>query len=91
MKKLTFTTLAVVLALGVAGCTSTQKGAAGGAVVGALTGQIIGRNTTSTVVGGLIGATVGALIGDSIDRPGYYRCRGRNGGIYESPYRDCRR
>jgi YMGG-like Gly-zipper len=91
MKKLTFATFAAVMALGVAGCTSTQQGAVIGGGVGAVAGQLIGGDTASTLIGAGAGALAGALIGDAVGRPGYYRCRGRNGGIYESPYRDCRR
>ena len=91
MKKLTFAAFAAVMALGVSACTSTQQGATVGALGGALVGQAVGGNTASTLIGAAAGGLAGALIGDAVGRPGYYRCRGRNGGIYESRYRDCRR
>jgi outer membrane lipoprotein SlyB len=84
MKKLTLATLAAVLALGLAGCTSTQKGAAGGAVVGALAGQIIGGDTASTLIGAAVGTAAGALIGDAVGRPGYCRYRNSRGVVYEA-------
>ena len=84
MKKLTFATLAAVLALGVAGCTSTQKGAVIGGGVGALAGQAIGGNTESTLIGAGVGALAGALIGDAVGRPGYCRYRNSKGKIYEA-------
>jgi Glycine zipper len=66
---------AAVMALGVAGCTTTQQGAViggatGAAVGGAATGQVGGA-----VAGGAIGAFAGALIGEAA---GSNRC------IYEN-------
>ena len=84
MKKLTFAAFAAVLALGVAGCTSTQKGATVGAVGGALVGQAIGGNTEATLIGAAAGGLAGALIGDAVGRPGYCRYRNSRGQIYEA-------
>jgi outer membrane lipoprotein SlyB len=84
MKKLTFATLAAVMALGVAGCTSTQQGAVIGGGVGALAGQAIGGNTASTLIGAGAGALAGALIGDAVGRPGYCRYRNSKGKVYEA-------
>lgn len=84
MKKLTFAAFAAVLALGVAGCTSTQKGAAVGAGAGALIGQAVGGNTESTLIGAAAGGLAGALIGDAVGRPGYCRYRNSRGKIYEA-------
>jgi outer membrane lipoprotein SlyB len=84
MKKLTFATLAAVMALGVSACTSTQQGAVVGAGVGALAGQAIGGNTGSTLIGAAAGGLAGALIGDAIGRPGYCRYRNSRGQIYEA-------
>jgi YMGG-like Gly-zipper len=82
MKKLTFATLAAVMALGAAGCTSTQQGAVIGGGVGAVAGQLIGGNTASTLIGAGTGALAGALIGDAVGRPGYCRYRNSHGQIY---------
>jgi hypothetical protein len=84
MKKLTFATLAAVLALGVAGCTSTQQGAVVGGVGGALVGQAVGGNTASTLIGAAVGTAAGALIGDAVGRPGYCRYRNSRGKVYEA-------
>jgi outer membrane lipoprotein SlyB len=84
MKKLKFATLAAVLALGIAGCTSTQQGAVVGAGVGALAGQAIGGNTGSTLIGAAAGGLAGALIGDAVGRPGYCRYRNSRGRVYEA-------
>jgi Glycine zipper 2TM domain len=73
MKKLKFAALAAVMALGVAGCTSTQQGAVVGGLVGAGVGQAIGGNTGATLLGAAVGATAGALIGEANGRPGYCR------------------
>lgn len=54
------------------GCSTTQKGALGGAAVGAGAGAIIGHNThhgsgKGALVGSLIGGLVGALAGDAYE------------------------
>jgi Glycine zipper 2TM domain len=84
MKKLTFAALAAVMALGVAGCTSTQQGAVIGGVGGALVGQAVGGNTASTLIGAAVGTAAGALIGDAVGRPGYCRYRNSRGVVYEA-------
>ncbi len=84
MKKLTFAAFAAVLALGVAGCTSTQQGAVIGAGTGALIGQAVGGNTSSTLIGAAAGGLAGALIGDAVGRPGYCRYRNSRGRVYEA-------
>lgn len=50
---------AVCCALGIAGCTTTEKGAAVGGIVGAAAGGL----ATSSVGGAIVGAGVGALAG----------------------------
>ncbi len=50
---------ALCCALGVAGCTTTEKGAALGGAVGAAAGGV----ATGTVGGALVGAGIGALAG----------------------------
>ena len=54
----------------ISGCTGTQKGASGGALLGAGIGAIVGHQSGETGKGALIGATVGglagALVGDQV-------------------------
>lgn len=54
------------------GCSTTQKGAFGGAALGAGAGAIIGHNThhgtgKGALVGSLVGGLVGALAGDAYE------------------------
>lgn len=62
----------VVLALLLAGCTTTQKGAGIGAATGAALGAIIGHQSGETgegaVIGAAAGAAVGAAVGDQMER-----------------------
>jgi uncharacterized protein YqgC (DUF456 family) len=60
----------VVLSMVALGCTATttQKGAAIGAVGGALIGQAAGRDTKSTIIGAAAGGLTGALVGDMIQQ-----------------------
>jgi hypothetical protein len=68
---------AVCCALGVAGCSETERGAAIGGVVGAAAGGI----ATSSVGGAIVGAGVGALAGAILVESGKdwctYRYHGR--------------
>ena len=70
MKKAIATLLVLVL-ITLAGCTTTEKGAAVGGVIGAGTGAIIGHQSGKTGTGALIGGAAGliggALIGNAID------------------------
>ncbi|HPA17630.1 MAG TPA: YMGG-like glycine zipper-containing protein [Verrucomicrobiae bacterium] len=54
-----------VLALGVAGCSNTEKGAVGGALGGAAIGGAVGGGE-GALIGGALGAGAGALIGSQI-------------------------
>ncbi len=45
------------------GCTGTQKGAAGGALIGAGIGAVVGHQSDETGEGAAIGAVVGGLAG----------------------------
>lgn len=56
------------------GCTTTEKGAVGGAVAGALIGQAVGGNTESTLAGAAIGAVGGAVAGELIGRQANGNC-----------------
>ena len=84
MKKLSAMVLALSLSAAIAGCTSTEKGAAVGAVGGALVGQAIGGNTESTLVGAAVGGIAGAVIGNLLERKGYCIYRRPNGTTYEA-------
>ncbi|RKY36327.1 MAG: hypothetical protein DRP73_03495 [Candidatus Omnitrophota bacterium] len=68
MKKLV---VFLCLAVAIAGCTTTQKGAATGAAVGAGVGAIIGHQSGKTAEGAAVGAAAGglagALIGEQMD------------------------
>lgn len=83
------TMFAVATMAALAGCTTAEQGAVGGAAVGALAGQAIGGDTESTLAGAAIGGVSGYLIGRSIDnRPGY--CQNvdrRTGRAVGRPYR----
>jgi predicted small secreted protein len=63
----------VLVALSVASCTQTEKGAG----IGAASGAIIGGAITNDVRGAAIGGVSGALIGRATEQPGqcYYRDR----------------
>jgi outer membrane lipoprotein SlyB len=81
--------LALAMTAGLAGCTTAEKGAVGGAAIGAIAGQAIGGNTESTLAGAAIGGVSGYLIGRSIDnRPGYcQQYDRRTGRAVGRPYR----
>lgn len=53
----------MVIILLMAGCTTTQKGAATGAAVGAGIGAIIGHQSGETAKGAAVGAATGGLAG----------------------------
>lgn len=86
MKK---TMIALAMMAGLAGCTTAEQGAVGGAAVGAIAGQAIGGNTESTLAGAAIGGVSGYLVGRAIDnQPGY--CQNvdrRTGRAVGRPYR----
>ncbi|WP_274628422.1 glycine zipper domain-containing protein [Arvimicrobium flavum] len=74
--------VAAVVALTVAGCSQTERGAAIGGLGGAAVGAAVaGDAAEGAVVGGLIGATAGALIGNA-NEPGKCYYRGRDGRRY---------
>ncbi len=55
--------LGIVVAVLLAGCTTTQKGAATGAVLGGGLGAVIGHQSGETGEGAAIGAAAGAIGG----------------------------
>ncbi len=65
-----------VIALAVAGCSQTEKGAATGAAAGAIVGGVVTGNLQGAAVGAAIGGVGGAVIG-AANEPGrcYYRDR----------------
>lgn len=75
--------LAVALvAFGLGACTSTEKTAAGGALIGAGAGALI-NGSKGAVAGALIGGVAGILIGKSRDGRCIYRDR-RTGRTYRA-------
>ena len=87
MKKFTLASLSIALALGVAGCTTTEQRAAGGGLAGAGAGALIGGLATGTTEGALVGAAIGGTAGVLLGvatTPGYCRYRGSRGRIYEA-------
>lgn len=87
MRKILSITTAFALMGAIAGCTTTEQRAAGGAAVGAGTGALIAAATGSSgrgvATGALIGAAAGALLG-AATTPGYCRYRRPDGTIYEA-------
>ncbi len=73
-KKQTILVLAVIAAVGLSGCATSNafKGGAIGAVGGGVIGGVIGKQAGNTLLGAIIGAavggTAGALIGAQMDR-----------------------
>ena len=72
MKKIKVFSFVLCLALVVAGCNNTQKGAAigtgGGALLGAIVGKIAGNTAVGAAIGAAVGAGAGALIGKKMDK-----------------------
>ena len=72
MKKIKVFSFVLCLALVVAGCNNTQKGAVigtgGGALLGAIVGKIAGNTAVGAAIGGAVGAGAGALIGKKMDK-----------------------
>lgn len=69
--------LFVFVALALAGCTPTERGAGIGAASGAVIGGAITGNVRGAAVGAAIGGVTGAVIGNVAGQPGrcYYRDR----------------
>lgn len=62
----------VVIAIGFAGCTTTQKAATTGGVAGATLGGIIGHQSGDGVkgaaIGGVVGTVGGMFVGDKMEK-----------------------
>lgn len=74
----------ILIILAVAGCTTTQKRATGGALIGAGAGAVIGgvaAGGRGAAIGAAAGAAAGGLIGAATS-PGDCRYRNRDGSIY---------
>ena len=72
MKKIKFFSIGLCVALVLAGCNNTQKGAAigagGGAVLGAIVGKLAGNTAVGAAVGAAVGTGAGAIIGKKMDK-----------------------
>jgi hypothetical protein len=69
----------VCCALGIAGCTTTERGAAVGGVVGAAAGGL----ATNSLGGAIVGAGIGALAGAVLVESGSGWCTYRyHGSLY---------
>ncbi len=77
-----------VIAMAVAGCSQTEKGAATGAAAGAIIGGVVTGNVQGAALGAAVGGVGGALIG-SANEPGrcYYRDRYGRRYIADCPAR----
>ncbi len=67
----------VCSALGIAGCTTAEKGAAVGGVVGAAAGGIASGTVGGVIVGAGVGALAGAILVESSRGWCTYRYHGR--------------
>jgi len=88
-RSLVFVVLSVILVF--SGCTTTQKGAATGAVVGGGLGAIIGHQSGKTGAGAAVGAAVGgiggAIVGEQLDNKFCPTCGRRfTGSVQYCPY-----
>ena len=75
--------MAGAAALMLAGCTTAEQGAVGGAAVGAAIGGITTGRVEGALAGAAIGGTAGYLIGRS-QRPGWCVYRDNRGRTYEA-------
>ena len=76
--------LAAAAALTLAGCTTAEQTAVGGAAVGAAVGGIATGEVEGALVGAAIGGASGYLLGKIADRPGWCRYRDQYGRTYEA-------
>jgi YMGG-like Gly-zipper len=81
--------LFALLAMTVASCSQTEKGAALGAGSGAIIGGLVSGDVRGAAVGAAIGGVAGAVIGNVSEQPGqcYYRDRYGNRYIDACPRR----
>ena len=80
--------VAVAATLMLAGCTTAERTAVGGAAVGAAVGGIATGTGTGALVGAAIGGTAGYLVGRAAQsRPGYCEVVDRRSGRVVEVYR----
>ena len=72
--------ISLVAVAALAGCTTAEQTAVGGAAVGAAVGGIATGRLEGAAVGAAAGAVGGYLLGKAVDRPGYCRYRDRRTG-----------
>jgi hypothetical protein len=72
----------VLVALSLAACSSTERGATVGAAGGAIIGGAATGNLRGAAVGAAVGGVSGAVIGSVADQPGQCYYRDRNGNRY---------
>lgn len=75
---------AAAASLGIAGCTTAEQTAVGGAAVGAAIGGIASGSATGALAGAAVGGATGYVIGRSADRAGWCRYRDQYGRVYEA-------
>lgn len=73
--------IALVATMAIAGCTTAERDAAGGALVGAAVGGLATGRVGGAVAGAVIGGAAGVLLGQGTRR-GECRYRDRRGRIY---------
>lgn len=76
--------MAGVAALMLAGCTTAEQTAVGGAAVGAAVGGLATGRVGGALAGAAIGGATGYLVGRVADRPGWCRYRDQYNRIYEA-------
>jgi|SRR5690606_37770496 len=74
---------AAVATLAMAGCSTAEQTAVGGAAVGAAIGGVASGSATGALAGAAVGGTAGYLVGRSADRQGWCRYRDQYGRVYE--------
>lgn len=79
MRKMIMAAAAVLM---LAGCTTAEQTAVGGAAVGAAVGGIATGQVEGALAGAAIGGAGGYLIGRIADRPGYCQYRDQYGRVY---------
>lgn len=76
------TIIALAATAAIAGCTTTERDVATGAVVGTAAGALISGDVGGAVAGGVIGAAAGVIVREI--RDGWCVYRDRRGRLYEA-------
>ena len=74
--------MALVASVTIAGCTTAERTAVGGAAIGTAVGAVATGEVEGALAGAAIGGAAGYLIGKAADRPGYCVYRDRYGRRY---------